>query len=220
MSVVQNFQRDGESAANFAFSLVKLHSESKNISKKLYLDYTKPYSVPKTVCIFDIDDTLIKSSNSKPIGVIVDLFKKLNDPKNKINPDIYIITGRIDDKDYIKETRKQLAKIGIDNFTNLIHAPDNFRQNLPDLALWKNSERIVSKTLSDAPYIVLTVGDMWGDLLPLKTEKEIDALESKYGDDSYILIRPNDNVSLWALKLPAFAKNSPRRKISASPKKK
>lgn len=204
MKIVHNFEMDGNTAANFAFKLVKAHAMSK-ISKQLCKNYGINRSCyvknnPPNVVVFDIDDTL--KFSTKPHTEIVNLYHKLqNDPI--IKPSIHIVTARIDDKDYIEETKKELLKIGIDHFDRLIHAPNKYRKNLGDVGIWKETQRLDSSLESKSPYIVLTVGDQWGDVVSIKNESEIDELDKIYGKKNYILLRPDDEISLWGLKLPA-----------------
>ena len=111
----------------------------------------------------------------------------------------------MNDPSYVEETRKELLKVGIFGFRDLIHAPNKYRNNLGDVAVWKQDERIASVLSSKSPYVVLSVGDQWGDILPLKSESEIDTLNKMYGDKNYSLMRTNDGISLWGLKLPAYS---------------
>jgi len=201
--LVHNFKNDGEAAAEFAFGLVKAHSRSK-ISKKLCKDYSSfncNTKNPPPVIVFDIDDTLLVKK-TKPNKPIINLFNKIKDDKS-LHAHIYIVTARMNTPSYVEETRKELLGVDVYGFRDLIHAPNKYRNNLGDVAVWKQDERIASVLNSKSPYVVLSVGDQWGDILPLKSESEIDTLNKMYGDKNYSLMRTNDGISLWGLKLPA-----------------
>lgn len=204
MKIIQNFENSGDKAAKYTFDLVKAHAINKisNVICEKYGNGNCDTKLkPPSVIVFDIDDTL--KHENEPHTEIINLFLRLQNDK-KINSRIYIVTARVNDKDYIRETRNELKNVyGIDNYQELIHAPNKYRKNLGDVAVWKESKRKCTSEDSNAPYVVLTVGDQWGDLLPLKTEKEIDTLDKLYGSQNYMLIRPEDGVSLWGLKLPS-----------------
>ena len=55
--------------------------------------------------------------------------------------------------------------------------------------------------------ITLSVGDQWGDCLVLNKDQDLETLDTIVGVEStpYILMRPHDQVSLWALKLRALS---------------
>lgn len=202
-TLVHDFKNNGEAAAQFALGLVKAHSRSK-ISKDLCKNYSNfkcNTKNPNPVIVFDIDDTLL-IKKTKPHTCIINLFNSIKDDKN-LRAHIYIVTARINDPSYIEETRKELLGVNVFGFKDLIHAPNKHRNNLGDVAVWKQDERIASVLSSKSPYVVLSVGDQWGDILPLKSEKEIDTLNKMYGDKNYLLMRTNDGISLWGLKLPS-----------------
>ena len=206
--LVWNFDKDGQAAAEFALKLVNSHYKSKftkyltnGVPMSEKSEYSMDGSHVKTVLVFDIDDTLI-TSKKQPLREIVKLFKDVQTKLPK--SETYIVTARLNDPGYKLETMEELKKIGVTGFKDLVHAPPKFRKNLGDVAIWKQRERIFSSEDSMAPYVTLTVGDQWGDILSsVKTENDIRKLDNKYGSKNYMIFRSNDNVSLWGFKLPS-----------------
>lgn len=164
---------------------------------------------PKAVIVFDIDDTLLfdvqassnRSQNVIPHQVVVDLLLRLR----QLETEIHLVTARLNDADYIKDTEKELESLGL-SYDTLTLAPAKARTSMSAVSLWKMQVRKRIASATGAP-ITLTVGDQWGDMVVLREDDQIDELDDQFAANSlpYIVLRPHDQVSLWGLKLPAYS---------------
>jgi predicted secreted acid phosphatase len=157
----------------------------------------------KSVLVFDIDDTLIDSENGKLIKETKDLYvfcKKFGIP-------CFFITARLKEREVIKETLEQLSSYGIhtdESFLKL--SPATWRDTFPRISQWKkNIRKKISEELGCK--ITFSIGDQWGDIINI-TEKEYNILNDRfYGKPQTlqksraVLIRTNDQIGLWGLKL-------------------
>jgi hydroxymethylpyrimidine pyrophosphatase-like HAD family hydrolase len=163
----------------------------------------------RAVVVFDIDDTLLfdvqvasaRSQNIIPHQIVVDLLLRLR----QLGAEIHLVTARLHDAAYFKETEKELKTLGI-VYNSLTLAPQKARVDMSSVSLWKMQirKKIASETRGP---ITLTIGDQWGDMVVLTEDEQIDEYDEKFAANSvpYIVLRPADKVSLWGLKLPAYA---------------
>jgi predicted HAD superfamily phosphohydrolase YqeG len=144
--------------------------------------------------VFDIDDTLIFDDNRQTPNIQV---KHLLEVAKAHGYKIHLVTAREKNNEVIKFTRDELRRHQI-TYDTLALAPKKSRGSMTDVALWKHSER--SKHLP-----VLSVGDQWGDILPLGSDFDIDALNEffKVKDGPWLLIEVNDKITKFGLKLMA-----------------
>lgn len=170
--------------------------------KKILKHFIK--SKKEACVVFDIDDTLIESEQGRSIAETQTLVKFC---KNN-NIKIYFITARLKARDVILDTLKELESNNIlIPEENLRLAPGSHRTTFAKISQWKSQARQSIRDEIGHP-ITFTLGDQWGDLIILKCEKELDILNRKfYKKDSLpgsILIRTEDNLSLWGLKLLSY----------------
>jgi hypothetical protein len=206
-SLLNTLVPDAEENKNkVAHETLKLISEcyAKNVTLK---KHSSSSSTKNGVAVFDIDDTVLldDSSTSRnvtiPNSMIIELFKKL---KN-LDIEIHFVTARLKCDEMIEETKKELETLGLEGlYDTLSLAPQNHRKNLATISLWKMNQRKKIAEKSNQ-CIILSVGDQWGDLIVIKSENDIKTFDDKYRSYSapYIVIRSNDGVTLWGLKLPS-----------------
>jgi hypothetical protein len=160
------------------------------------------------VIVFDIDDTLLfdvkvtkqRKQSVIPHQVVVDLLHRLR----QLGADIHLVTARLNEPSCFRETEEELKLLGI-SYNTLTLAPARARSCMADVSLWKMQMRKKIAAATRGP-LTLTVGDQWGDMVVLREDDEIDELDEKYAANAmpYIVLRPDDGVSLWGLKLPAY----------------
>lgn len=155
------------------------------------------------VVVADIDDTLIHmhATHFSANAAVVALFHALL----AAGAAVHLVTARSADADTARWTRDQLAALGVSGYASLHFAPERARRSLAAVSVWKRAVRKRIAEHNGAP-IVLTVGDQWGDSTPLDADADIDALDAAFGvaTTPWLLIRPNDGVSLWGLKLESL----------------
>lgn len=211
---------DGSEAVTHALKLVVAYTldvhdaESKEHLAQKYapdvLGRKKPRRKnARAVVVFDIDDTLLfdvqaapsRSQNIIPHQIVVDLLLRLR----QIGAEIHLVTARLNDPDYYRETENELKSLNI-AYNSLTLAPPKARIDMSSVSLWKMQMRKKIASETRAP-ITLTIGDQWGDMVVLKEDGQIDEYDEKFSATSvpYIVLRPADNVSLWGLKLPAYS---------------
>jgi hypothetical protein len=164
------------------------------------IDKGPQHSADIILVVFDIDATLLNETDDgvKPIAAIVDLFMKLQ----KIGAYLVLVTARLDDQETRIQTEQSLRTIGIKTWKELWLAPASARINMAAVSRWKHSKRAEVAKKMHQP-IVLSVGDQWGDLIPLSREKEIDNLDAAFDvkKSPYQLVLPHDGYTMWGLKL-------------------
>jgi len=119
------------------------------------LDPTNKRSDQRLV-IFDIDDTLIRSSDDKPIPSVILLYNyaKFLDYR------LVIITNRIGDEQVMIDTETQLRNAGITGYERVyFRSPNN--SNNP----WKFKNRARMKERERGYTIAMSVGDQDWDIL-------------------------------------------------------
>lgn len=156
----------------------------------------------RLIAVFDIDDTLIRdrSDHFTLNPAVVRLFQSLV----ALGVEVHLVTARLADAETTAWTRDQLAEMGIAGYASLRLAPDRRRGSLADVSKWKMEQRRAIARAAGAP-IVLTVGDQWGDMVTLDDDAHIDLLDVAVAPrQPWKVVRPNDGVSLWGLKLRSF----------------
>lgn len=169
----------------------------------------KRHKHASAVVVFDIDDTLLfdvqtastRAQNVIPHQVVVDLLLRLR----QLGADIHLVTARLNEAEIVRETEAELRTLGL-AYETLTLAPERARGSMAAVSLWKMQVRKRIAVERRSP-ITLTVGDQWGDMVVLREDDQIDELDNQFTAHTlpYILLRPHDNVSLWGLKLPAYA---------------
>jgi hypothetical protein len=156
----------------------------------------------KLAVVFDIDDTLIRDRS--PRFVLNPTVVQLHERLVELGAHVHLVTARANDAETLAWTRDQLKEMGIRGYTGLHLAPESRRGSMTDVSHWKMETRRSIARKVGAP-IVLTVGDQWGDMVTLSDDADIDALDATFAPDKpWKVVRPNDGVSLWGLKLRAY----------------
>lgn len=199
---------NAQAAAELAFKYVQVYSQRAHASalSRKHAPLLKAKVVKETIAplvVFDIDSTLLREAEAEgkdatPIAPIISLFTKLQ----TLGGRIALVTARLDEPDMRRETETTLRRLGIDNWHSLHLAPEAARRNMALVSRWKHGKRGELARLLQQP-VVLSVGDQWGDLLPLASEKDIDAMDRAFGvrHAPYQLVRPHDGFTMWGLKL-------------------
>jgi hypothetical protein len=124
--------------------------------------------------------------------------------------EIHLITARRDDEEMRQITLEELhgkdPEINVKGmYKSLFMAPEKERESMSTISRWKMESRKSIAQLYKCP-ITLSVGDQWGDCLVLNVDEDLDKLDDIVGveEEPYVLMRPHDRVSLWALKLRAL----------------
>ena len=154
------------------------------------------------IVVFDIDDTLLSETTGKvkPIESAIQLFNHLQ------NTGAYpvLVTARLNDTSMQRLTVSSLQKLGIRDWKELHLAPASARKSMTAVSKWKHSIRAATAKRMKQP-VVLSVGDQWGDLLPLGADEDIDDMDEAFGvREPYQLVRPQDGYTLWGLKLKSL----------------
>ena len=200
---------EAQAAADLAYKYVRAYQERgsaeharKYAAAAPAAKAAKAAAVKPTV-VFDIDATLLHDSDSpkqpaKPIASMVDLLRKLQSH----GVQIALVTARLDDSSMRLDTETTLRSLGISDCKHLHLAPEAARRNMAAVSHWKHKTRGEIAKKERGP-IVLSVGDQWGDLIPLSAERDIDAMDEAFGvrHAPYLLVRPHDGVTMWGLKL-------------------
>jgi len=148
--------------------------------------------------VFDIDDTLVRE-DSKPLPEVVALLKQFAASKYVIG----LVTARHESmREY---TIKELANVGITyslfKGEHLMFCPQQFRSSFTEISRWKRSARYYLKVNSKRK-LLCTVGDQWTDLITIESDKERSMLDDAYGPSTLRLMRLNDGLCIFGIKLP------------------
>jgi hypothetical protein len=166
---------------------------------------------PRAIACFDIDDTILHDSDSnsgiEPNFAVLQLLHRLYE----LNVEIHLITARKDDEEMRQITLEELhgkdKEINLQGmYKTLSMAPEKDRDSMSTISRWKMQRRKHIAQFYKCP-ITLSVGDQWGDCLVLNSDEDLEKLDTIVGveEQPYVLMRPHDKVSLWALKLRALA---------------
>jgi hypothetical protein len=164
----------------------------------------------RAIACFDIDDTILHDSDSssgiEPNFAVLQLLHRLFE----LNVDIHLITARRDDEEMRTLTLEELhgkdPQVNVKGmYKSLSMAPEKERENMSTISRWKMKCRKSIAQYYKCP-ITVSVGDQWGDCLVLNSDDDLDKLDDIVGvkDEPYVVMRPHDKVSLWALKLRAL----------------
>jgi len=160
------------------------------LSEYINVHPNKSYNV-----VFDIDDTLIFDDSRGTPNIQI---KHLLEVARAYGCKIRLVTAREKDPEVMKWTRSELKKQGI-HYDSLSLAPKSARVSMAAVAKWKSKERSKFKP------VLLTVGDQWGDIVVIHDDEDIDAFNHKFDtfEMPWAIIRPNDGISMFGLKLMA-----------------
>lgn len=152
----------------------------------------------KYVVVFDIDDTLVRE-NSDPIREVIRLLGKFV----AMGCVIGLVTAR---HESMREfTIQELSDVGITpqiyRGENLKFCPQEYRTSFTSISKWKQSARYFLKA-NTRRKLLCTVGDQWTDLITIESDRERSLLDDAYGSDKLRLVRLNDNLCMFGLKLP------------------
>jgi len=201
---VRSFSR-AEPAAELAFKFVQAYTQH---GKPLALAKQHARSLPSAqgkaapLVVFDIDATLVNESEddspAQPLEATLELLRKLQ----KLGVHLALVTARLDEPQMRRDTEATLRKLGLSSWHHLLLAPQSARGSMAAVSRWKHSKRAELARSLKQP-VVLSVGDQWGDLLPLKADKDIDAMDTAFGVQHapFQLVRPHDGYTMWGLKL-------------------
>lgn len=196
------------SALNGDIDLVRKHADShfqylplQHLGKSSSSTSATSATAKTILAVFDIDATLLNEDDDDklhPIQPLIDLHNKLID----MGAHTALITARLDKPDIRKHTEDSLEKLRVRGWNELHLSPSQVRKNMATVSRWKHATRGEIAKRKKQP-IVLSVGDQWGDLIPLSQEKEIDDMDKAFGVrySPYQLVRPYDGYTLWGLKL-------------------
>lgn len=208
MQVIASFS-DPREAVVQALSQVLAYRESGDPAK-LAAQYAKdiaPFVTERAVAkkplvVFDIDDTLI--NDKKDAFILNPAVVALYDGLVKEGANVHLVSARNNDKDTLQWSKDQLKVLGIEGYAGLWHAPSKWRNTMAKISEWKRDQRKALAKQYKSP-VILTVGDQWGDSLPLSSDGDIDLMDKEFKTKRtpWLLLRPLDGVSLWGLKLKA-----------------
>lgn len=207
MQHIKSFAQ-AQAAADLAYRYVRTYQErqlSPDVTQKhaSLAPVAKAPTRPNPAVVFDIDATLLHDTDdvktpARPIPSMVNLLNRLQSD----GASIALVTARLDDASMRRDTESTLKTLGISGWKHLHLAPESARVNMAAVSHWKHKTRKEIAKKERGP-IVLSVGDQWGDLIPLSTEKDIDDMDVAFGvrHAPYLLVRPHDGVTMWGLKL-------------------
>lgn len=155
--------------------------------------------------VFDIDDTVIQDDGSTGLpNVQAIAFLKWCKSQNI---KVHLVTARLSTPEIAAETRDDLQRqnivIGRD-YDTLELCPNAWRASLARVSQWKHKQRL--RHCSSMSTLVLTVGDQWGDLVPIPYEDRIDELDVKFrvNETPWLLVSPGEFPgAVFGLKLMA-----------------
>ena len=194
-----------EPAADLAYKFVQAYTQrgkSAALAKQHARSLPSAQGTQAPLVVFDIDATLVNESEdgcaAQPLDATLDLLKKLQ----KLGVHLALVTARLDEPQMRRDTEATLRKLGLSAWNHLLLAPETARVNMAAVSRWKHSKRAELARSLKQP-VVLSVGDQWGDLLPLKADKDIDAMDAAFGvrHAPFQLVRPHDGYTMWGLKL-------------------
>jgi predicted secreted acid phosphatase len=153
------------------------------------VDPVKPPSI-----VVDIDNTIIFDDGRNTINLQI---KHLLDVAKSHCCKIHLVTAREKSTEVIKFTREELRRLCIP-YDTLALAPKKSRDSMASVSAWKHSERAKHNTL-------LSIGDQWGDLLLLSSDRDIDILDAAHNakEGPWLIVKPNDGVTQYGMKIMA-----------------
>ena len=147
--------------------------------------------------VFDIDDTLLRNDSSH-VHEVVKLYNRLKG----LGAKVFLVTAR--SATMTSYTNKELKKMDITGYEQLMLCPEHMRKSMVTVSEWKSIARQNIANHNGAP-ITLTVGDQWSDMVQIRTENDLTVLDSTFATPEchYVLMQPDDGISLLGLKLKA-----------------
>ncbi len=143
------------------------------------------------LCVFDIDDTLLRNDSS----IIQEVFM-LYERLRQLGARLFLVTARKSTMHAF--TVKELKGAGIVfEEDRLFICPDEFRTSMPKVSEWKALMRRNIAMRHGAP-IMLSVGDQWGDMVPISNDGDIELLDHTYGTrhTAWIVLQPQSGYFL------------------------
>ena len=159
------------------------------------------------VVVFDIDDTLVREDSS-PLKEVIELLGTFF----KMGCVIGLVTAR---HESMREfTIQELAEVGITSQVyrgeHLKFCPQEYRTSFTSISKWKQSARYFLKANTKRK-LLCTVGDQWTDLVTIESDRERALLDDAYGSDKLRLMRLNDNLCMFGLKIPLPPETLPQQ---------
>ena len=146
--------------------------------------------------VFDIDDTLLRNDSSH-VTEVVKLYNRLKD----LGAKVHLVTAR--SSSMYAYTVAELKRMHITGFEPpVMLCPEHARKSMVTVSEWKALARQNIANHNGAP-ITLTIGDQWSDMIQLASENDLATLDGTFAtsDAPYVLVQPNDGISLLGLKL-------------------
>jgi len=157
--------------------------------------------------VFDIDDTLItdRDNPDRSFRVIPEVVTVLRELK-RLGCDVHLVTAREDCNEALSFTLAQLKAIGLpcEAYRSLHLCPRQLRGSARDISRFKARTRRAIAQRAGCP-LALTVGDQWTDIFMIPDDSALADLDRAFSSSHkpYVILRPNDGVAVWGLKLLA-----------------
>ncbi len=146
------------------------------------------------IAVFDIDDTLV-DENERCIAPVCRVYKLCL----TLGFHCALVTARPDTTHNRRETTKMLRQNRIDEWESLYMMPTNINPTAESVSKYKRSAR---DDISSRHDIIINVGDMWHDLIPIPVRGEFGPLKQLNHRDCGIVFPPNSHDEV-AIKLIA-----------------
>ena len=155
------------------------------------------------VVVFDIDDTLLLEDEAGVVTANAPLLALLHWVVEALDARVYLVTAREASTEASSETEAELARahVPLHLCAGLLLAPAASRASMASVSAWKASTR-ARLAEAEAQDVALSVGDQWGDFLPLCKDKDIDALDAAV-PSPYALVALGAAPTQFGLKLLA-----------------
>ncbi len=204
MKFFAHFKDEAEAvdATIAAVAAIAQHGTGQTLAKHGSRVFKKPESLVKALdvplVVFDIDDTLLRSDSSH-VHEVVKLYNRLRD----LGAKVHLVTARA--SSMYNYTVAELKRMKITGYVHpVMLCPEHARKNMVTVSEWKSIARQSIANYNGAP-ITLTVGDQWSDMIQIKNESDLTTLDETFAtpEKPYVLMQPNDGISLLGLKLKA-----------------
>jgi hypothetical protein len=155
------------------------------------------------VVVFDIDETILRNVRRDEYFHINPAVFTLHEMAAGIGAKCYLVTARPDAPENRAWTEAQLRAMGTARYERLYLCPDAERDTPVTVSGFKARcrEEIARE---NGACVTLTVGDQWSDLFRLRTEADLRKHTRLVKSAPYSIVRPNDGISVWGLKLKEF----------------
>ena len=182
-------------------AISQLGSEQ-TLAKRAHRVFKKQESLSRALdaplVVFDIDDTLLRSDSSH-VTEVVKLYNRLK----ALGAKVHLVTARSSSMyAYTVAELKRMHIVGYEHPVML--CPEHARKSMVTVSEWKSLARQNIANHTGAP-ITLTVGDQWSDMIQIQSENDLATLDATFATPSasYVIVQPNDGISLLGLKLKA-----------------